>query len=68
MLSGQLFVTLWTVDCQAPLSIEFSSQEHWSGLPFPPPGDPYQGVEPMAPAPLVLAGRSFITDPPGTPS
>ena len=60
MLSGvQLFVTLWTVDCQAPLSIEFSSQEHWNGLPFPPPGDPLPGVEPMAPVPLELAGRSF---------
>ena len=35
----QLFVTLWTVACQAPLSMGFSRQEHWSGLPFPPPGD-----------------------------
>ena len=34
----QLFVTLWTGARQAPLSIEFSRQEYWSGLPFPPPG------------------------------
>ena len=34
-----LFVTLWIVDCQAPLSMGFSRQECWSGLPFPPPGD-----------------------------
>ena len=33
----QLFVTLWTVAHQAPLSMEFSRQEYWSGLPFPPP-------------------------------
>ena len=31
--------TLWTVACQAPLSMEFSRQEHWSGLPFPSPRD-----------------------------
>ena len=34
-----LFVTLWTVAHQAPLSMGFSGQEYWSGLPFPPPGD-----------------------------
>ena len=34
----RLFVTLWTVACQAPLSMGFSRQEYWSGLPFPPPG------------------------------
>ena len=33
-----LFVTVWTVDCQAPLSMGFSRQEYWIGLPFPPPG------------------------------
>ena len=32
------FVTLWTVACQAPLSVEYSRQEYWSGLPFPSPG------------------------------
>ena len=35
----QLFVTPWTVTCQAPLSMEFSRQEYWSGLLFPSPGD-----------------------------
>ena len=35
----QLFVTLWTVARQAPLSMGFSWQEYWSGLPRPPPGD-----------------------------
>ena len=35
----QLVVTLWTVACQAPLSMGFSRQENWSVLPFPPPGD-----------------------------
>ena len=52
-----LFVTPWTVACQAPLSMGFSRQEYWSGLPCPPPGDlPYPGIEPMSPA---LAGRFF---------
>ena len=35
----QLFATLWTVACQTPLSMGFSRQECWSGLPCPPPGD-----------------------------
>ena len=47
----QLFVTLWTVDCQAPLPMGFSRQEYWSGLPCPPPGDlPDSGIEPTSPA------------------
>ena len=47
-LSGiQLFVTPWTVAHQAPLSIGFSRQEYWSGLPCPPPGDPPNpGIKP----------------------
>ena len=49
-----LFVAPWTVACQAPLSMGFSRQEYWSGLPFPPPGDhPDPGIEPASP---VLAG------------
>ena len=36
----RLFLTLWTVARQAPLSMEFSRQEYWSGLPFPSPEDP----------------------------
>ena len=42
-----LFVTPWTIAHQAPLSMRFSRQEYWSGLPFPPPGDlPDPGTEP----------------------
>ena len=42
----QLFATPWTTACQAPLSIEFSRQEHWNGLPLPTPGDlPNPGKE-----------------------
>ena len=41
-----LFVTTWTAACQAPLSMEISRQEYWSGLSFPPPGDlPDPGIE-----------------------
>ena len=44
-------VTLWTEVHQAPLSMGFSRQEYWSGLPFPPPGDlPDLGIEPGSPA------------------
>ena len=44
-------VTPWTVACQAPLSMGFSRQEYWSGLPFPSPGDlPNPGTEPRSPA------------------
>ena len=47
----QLFATPWTVAYQAPLSMGFSRQEYWSGLPFPSPGDlPYPGIEPVSPA------------------
>ena len=45
----RLFVTPWTVARQAPLSMGFSRQEHWSGLPCPPPGDlPKPGTEPTS--------------------
>ena len=51
--------TPWTAVCQAPLSMGFSRQEYWSGLPFPSPGDPpYSGTEPMSPA---LADGFFTT-------
>ena len=47
----RLFATPWTVAYQAPLSMEFSRQEYWSGLPFPSPGDPpHPGIEPRSPA------------------
>ena len=43
----QLFLTSWTVACQAPLFMKFSRQEYWSGLPFPTPGDlPYLRLKP----------------------
>ena len=43
--------TLWTVACQAPLSVGFSRQEYWSVLPCSPPGDlPDPGIEPGSPA------------------
>ena len=61
-----LFVTLWTVAHQAPLSMEFSRPECWSGLPFPPPEDlPNPGTEPMSLVSLALAGRFFTTEPSG---
>ena len=60
-------MTLWTVACQAPLSLGFSRQEYWSGLPFPPPGGlPNLGIEPTSPMSPVLAGRFFTTESPGT--
>ena len=47
----RLFVTPWPVAYQAPLSVGFSRQEYWSGLPFPSPGDlPDPGIEPRSPA------------------
>ena len=59
----RLFATPWTVACQAALSMGFSRQEYWSGLPFPTPGDlPDPGIEPPTPA---LAGRFFTAKPPG---
>ena len=57
-----LCVTLWTVACQAPLSMEFSRQEYWSGLPFPPAGDLADpGIEPTSLTSPALAGRFFTT-------
>ena len=50
---------------QAPLSIGFSRQEYWSGLPFPSPDLPNPGIEPRSPA---LAGGFFTTEPPGNPN
>ena len=59
----QLFVTPWTVACQAPLSMGFPRQECWSGFPFPSPvALPDPGFEPLSPA---LPGKLFTTEPPG---
>jgi len=53
----RLFATPWTVAHQAPLSMGFSRQEYWSGLPFPSPGGlPDQGIEPRSPR---IVGRRF---------
>ena len=62
----QLFVTLWMVALQAPLSMGFSRQNYWSGLPFPSPADlPDPGIEPVSPAPqadsLPLSKHGFST-------
>ena len=58
-------VTPWTVGCQAPLSMEFSRQQHWSGLPFPSPEDlPNLGIEPGSSA---LQADSLPSEPPENP-
>ena len=55
-----LFVTLWTVAYQAPLSMGFSRQEYWSGLPCPSPGDlSYLGIEPASLISPTLADGFF---------
>ena len=59
---AQLFATLWTVACQAPLSMGFPRQEYWSGLPFPSPGDlPDPGIKPTSLMSPALADRFFFT-------
>ena len=61
-------VTPWIVARQAPLPREFSRQEYWSGLPFPPLGDlPNPGIKPASPVFPVLADRFFTTEPTGKP-
>ena len=61
--SNSLRPTLWTVVCHAPLSMAFSKQEYWSGLPFPSPGDlPNSGIEPRSPA---LQADSLPSEPLG---
>ena len=58
----QLFATPWTVDDQTPLSMGFSRQGYWSGLPCPPPGDlPDPGIEPASLMSPALAGGFFTT-------
>ena len=50
------------------MSMGFSRQEYWSGLPCPPPGDlPDPGIEPASPVFPVLADRFFTTESPGKP-
>ena len=58
----QLFVTLLTVTHQAPLSMGFSRQEYWNGLPFPTAGDlPDPGIEPKSLTSPALAAKFFTT-------
>ena len=60
------FGTPWTVARQASLSMGFSRQEYWSGLPFPPLGDlPSLGIKLTSPAFPALADGCFTTEPPG---
>ena len=60
------FATLWTVACQALLSVRFPRQEYWSLLPFLSPGDfPDPGIELLSPVSSALADGFFTTDPPG---
>ena len=62
----RLCVMLWTVACHTPLSMGFSRQGHWSGLPRPPPRDlPDPGIEPTSLLSPALAGRFFTTELPG---
>ena len=63
-----LLASLWTVAFQTPLSIGFSRQKYWNGLPVPPPGDlPDPGIKLQSPASLILAGRFFTSEPLGKP-
>ena len=60
-----LFATPWTVTYQAPLSMGFSRQEYWSGLPFPSPGDPpHPEIESRSPS---LQVDALLFEPPGKP-
>ena len=64
-----LFVTIGTVACQAPLSLEFSMQVEWSGVSFPTPGDfPDPEIKPASPTSPALAGKFFTTASLGKPT
>ena len=63
-----LFVTLWIIVLQAPLSLGFSRQEYWSGLPCLPSGDLLNpGIKPMFPASPAFQVDYLPTEPPGKP-
>ena len=63
-----LFVTLWTVACQAPLSLGFSRQEYPNGLPYPSPRNlPQPGIEPGYPASSASQGDSLLLSHQGSP-
>ena len=55
-------MTLWTIASQAPLSMGFSKQEYWKGLPCPPPGNrPHPGIESVSLMSPALAGRFYTS-------
>ena len=61
----RLFVTPWTAAYQAPLSMGFSRQEYWSGVPFPSPEDlPDPGIKPGSPA---FQADTLLSEPPRKP-
>ena len=63
LIHVRLFAVPWTVVYRASLSMGFSTQEYWSGLPFPSPGDlPDPGIKPWSPA---LQADSLSLEPPG---
>ena len=65
----QLFGILWTVACQAPLSMGFSRQEHWIVLPCPPPRDlPDLGIKPASPVAPALQADSLLLSHQGSPN
>ena len=57
--------TPWTAEGQASLSMEFSRQEYWNGLPFPPGDLLDPGIEPASPESPALVGSFFTAEPPG---
>ena len=71
----RLFATLWTVACQAPLSMRFSRREYWSGLSCPPPGYlpdpgdlPDPRIEPTSPVAPALPVNSLLLSHQGSPN
>ena len=63
---SDLFVTPWTLACQAPLTMGFTRQEYWSGLPFLSPGDVLDpGIKHVSPT---LVGGFFTLVPPKKPT
>ena len=65
----QLFGILWTVACQAPLSMGFFKQEHWSVLPCPPPRDLLDlGIKPASPVAPAFQADSLLLSHQGSPS
>ena len=61
-------LTPWTIACHSPLTVEFSRQDYWTGLPSPTPEHlPNPGIKLSSPASPALTGRFFTTVPPGKP-